>query len=155
MKKVYWKSYARTLTALCTACTLAGSAIGQSYQVTDLGSLDGFGSFTQPFGINNGGQVVGASLTSSGINDSFLWTPAVPNGLTGSILDLGQLSTASLGNQANAINDAGVAVGFSGTQDGSTHAFSFSQGVLTDLGVLPNYSFSQATAINTSGQIVG
>jgi probable HAF family extracellular repeat protein len=46
-------------------------------------------------------------------------------------------------------------VGWSETAGGSTHAFLWEKGKMTDLGTLPGGTSSSATALNDAGQIVG
>jgi probable HAF family extracellular repeat protein len=53
------------------------------------------------------------------------------------------------------INDTGQVVGMTILSDGSEHAFLYSGGVMTDLGTLPGFGDSVATAINNAGQVVG
>jgi probable HAF family extracellular repeat protein len=70
--------------------------------------------------------------------------------------DLGTLG----GNQpgwsttAYGINRSGIVVGYSYTPGDAFHAFAYRNGVMRDLGTLGG-SFSQAFAINDSGQITG
>jgi probable HAF family extracellular repeat protein len=70
-----------------------------------------------------------------------------------SAVDIGSLggSGATIGN---AINNAGTVVGASYKPNGDQHAFSYSNGTMTDLGTLggPN---SSAAAVNAEGTIVG
>lgn len=54
-----------------------------------------------------------------------------------------------------AINTKGQMVGTTSTSAGKIHAALLSNGVLTDLGVLPGGDTSRATAINVHGAIVG
>src|SRR5690242_16849529 len=54
------------------------------YSVTDLGTLGGLGG-SAALGINNGGQVVGASTTSSGDTRAFLFTDGYMRNLNGLI----------------------------------------------------------------------
>lgn len=97
-------------------------------------------------GVNANGEVVGISFffdqTCGGFDAPFLF-----DGST--IQELGVCSSG----QGNAINDAGVAVGFLSTP-GGTHAFSY-DGAMHDLGVPTGTSESEALAINASGTIVG
>jgi probable HAF family extracellular repeat protein len=53
------------------------------------------------------------------------------------------------------INNNGQVVGFSQSSTGTTHAFLYSGGALTDLGTLPGGTSSFATGINNNGQVVG
>jgi probable HAF family extracellular repeat protein len=116
--------------------------------MTDLGTLGG--TFSQAFGINPAGQVVGVSNTVSGQQHAFVWTDGV-------MTDLGTLG----GNfsEATAVNPRGQAVGFSETEQPGVvtpyHAFVWQNGVMTDLGTLGGACCSQALAINPAGQIVG
>lgn len=155
MKRNTWHSFALIFTVLCAVFMFARPAEAQSYLVTDLGFLPGPGGFAQASGINNGGQIVGVSDAGPfGDNHGFLWKPAVPNGMTGSLFDLGGLSATVQVFQANAINDAGQIVG-AALLPGTIHAVSIRNGAVTDLGVLPNFARSTAVGINNNGQIVG
>src|SRR5213080_4572230 len=139
---------------------------GTTGSMTDLGTLPG-GSGSAAFGVNDRGQVVGCSYTNfcDPTNGSaFLWTPDVPNGTTGSMIDLGTLPGAS-GSQASGINNAGEVVGCSYTSfcdPTSTDAFLWrpdvpngTTGSMIDLGTLPGASGSEASGINNGGQVVG
>ena len=57
-------------------------------------------------------------------------------------------------SQSSSINDTGQVVGRAQTSSGSTHAFSWENGVINDLGTLGGMS-SQAWSNNDSGQVVG
>ena len=57
--------------------------------------------------------------------------------------------------QANAINDWGLAVGWSGDCGTPLHALLWKDGKAVDLGSLGGVMFSQAVDINNRGQIVG
>jgi probable HAF family extracellular repeat protein len=71
------------------------------------------------------------------------------------IIDLGSLGGER--TSANGINNSGQVVGGSEIDytTGNTHAFLYSDGTMKDLGTLPGYPWSYATAINDLGQIVG
>jgi probable HAF family extracellular repeat protein len=101
-------------------------------------------------GINNAGQVVGSSETSTrqGIQ-AFLVTPGQP------MQDLGTLGGPT--SHASAVNDAGQVVGWSSTAPGApSHAFLFTPGQgMQDLGTLAGANESQAIDINAAGQVVG
>lgn len=70
------------------------------------------------------------------------------------VTDLGTLGTGNL-SVANAINNAGVVVGYTDVTPGLPHAFRWSAGVMTDLGVEPGGDDSVANAVNDAGQVAG
>ena len=91
-----------------TAATLfAQRPAAQGYAITDLGTLGGTSS--EASGLNNLGDVVGASTTASAVPRAFLYR----NGL---MFDLGTLPGGSA-SHATAINDRGDIVGYSGIND--------------------------------------
>lgn len=75
------------------------------------------------------------------------------------IIDLGHLGGGSShidrSGGCSVINNKGQVVGDSRRIDGNTHAFLYSNGIMTDLGTLPGATYSAATGINDNGQIVG
>jgi probable HAF family extracellular repeat protein len=125
-------------------------------EMTDLGTLGG--TYCTPYGLNNRGQVVGASslkgdvgCNGSGIDNCethpFLWE-------NGSLMDLGTLGGSTGG--ASAVNDSGEIVGAASNQnDQALLAFVWKKGVMTSLGALSGDDCSTAKAINSRGQIVG
>ena len=114
--------------------------------IQDLGTL-GTGAFSEAWGINNLGQVVGTSYTNGASFPvhAFLYTHA------GGLQDL---TPNSDGAAATDINDAGQVTGYK-TAIGGTHAFRWAGGNFLDLGVLPGFAFSFGWAINASGQVAG
>lgn len=122
-------------------------ASGQSYTITDLGTLRP-GS-ARVHDINSQGQVVGASGFPHGAaTHAFLWTRK------GGIHDLGVLAGGDY-SIASSINDAGQVVGTSNAQD-SIHAFVWtSQNGLSQLPGLAGADSSSAYAINAVGAIAG
>jgi len=109
-----------------------------------LGTLPG-ATTSEAFAINATGVVVGGSPSPGAALSprAFLFrddTGMVP------------LFNAS-GNHAYDINDAGQVVGYYAA--GDYHAFRWSDGVLEDLGVLPNFARSFGFAVNSVGQVAG
>ena len=140
--------------------------------MTDLGTLPG-GSFSTANAINDAGQVVGAGDNASGDTHAFLWQSGTMTdlgpGWANGINDVGQVVGASgshavlwenggmvdLGwGSASSINHAGQIVGY-GAARGETHGFLWYQRKATDLGTLPNDTYSQAMGINRDGQAAG
>jgi probable HAF family extracellular repeat protein len=121
-----------------------------TYTLIDLGTLGGSYISSDANGINAEGEIVGESLTSSGIDQAFLWKDGVMTGL-------GTLGGTS--SYAEGINDAGVVVGSSGTTAGRGHAFYYDSFGMHDLGTLGDGTDhtlnSWAFGINDSGQVVG
>ncbi|WON73942.1 PEP-CTERM sorting domain-containing protein [Nitrosospira sp. Is2] len=119
-------------------------------RVTDLGGLNPNFPYSQGFGINNTGQAVGQSATTSGEWHAFL------TGRDGiGMRDLGALAGGT--SIAYDINNAGEVAGYSYTSDKFQHAFitgPAGQG-MRDLGTLSGDDFSYANGINDAGLVVG
>lgn len=118
----------------------------------DLETFSG-GSDSAANAINRHGQVAGDSYTAQGAEHAFLYSG-------GSLQDLGTLGGND--SQANGINGHGQVVGWSGLAgvpefgpSGSVHAFLYSNGSMQDLGTLNGGAYSQATAVNAHGRVVG
>ena len=129
------------------ALLLAASAEGQSYSLTDLGTLR-LGS-ARVHDINSLGQVVGASGAPHGSGTrAFFWSRK-----TG-MIDLAALPGGDY-SVASAINDSGQVVGTSNSQNGM-HAFLWTAANgLQRLPVLSGTNSTSAYAINGAGQIAG
>jgi len=141
------------LATLCLAL-LAGTtpATAAKYLYKDLGTLPG-GNQSEGAGINDAGEVVGTSNTSTSDGRAFLWTPVSP------MRDLGGLVPGNTSKSlAEAINSNQEIVGEAITATGWSHAFRVTQasGTMQDLGTLngPN-SNTFAFGINKAGQVVG
>jgi len=127
-----------------------------NYVITDLGAVGG--SSSAAFGINELGQVTGISM-----NRSFLWTPAVPNGTTGSLQNLGVLPGGFYSNGLG-VNAKGQVIGESYIRAepyNYRRAFLWSpmtpngsSGTMQDLGTLGGTS-SSGYSVNDSGKTVG
>ena len=137
---------------------------GKAY---DLGLFGGTRS--EADGINDAGQVVGSyyKADADGIYNfhAFLWTPATPNGTTGTMQDIGVLPGGS-SSQARDINNNGQIVGYSFSASAAGYAFlwdaahgmqdvtklvkSLSTEVQPNNG---NFYLTDASAINDAGQI--
>lgn len=122
---------------------------------TDLGSLTGSpNTFTQAFGINNAGDIVGYSTGTDGLFHAFLYNH-------GAMQDLGTFNGTN--TVALAINNAGQVIGEQIDSLGisaSAPSFLYQNGVMRDLSTLitsggAGWSGLTVTGINDSGEIVG
>src|SRR5438034_227356 len=113
--------------------------------ITDLGTLGGPPVYAS--GVNNAGQIVGWSGSTSGSAfRPWLWE-------NGTLTDLGTPVGFTWG-QALDINEAGQVAGFGFNATGSARALLWSGGQMTDLGDLGG-GISLAFGIDDAGQIVG
>jgi probable HAF family extracellular repeat protein len=101
--------------------------------------------YTQAYGINDAGEVVGYSQIAS-TQHAIEWK-------SGNLINLGGLPGAS-GSVATAINAAGQVVGYSFFGSVSI-ATEWSDGVVISLEAQPGSAFSAGTAINDLGAAVG
>jgi probable HAF family extracellular repeat protein len=125
--------------------------LAAQYTVTDLGVLPNYTFESGATAINNAGQVVGFSVTSSQVVHAFLYS-------NGQMQDLGAFpgDTYTL---ANGINNNGQVVGWSAHDnffdEQINTAFLYSNSSMATLGTFQGAAVSQATAINDSGTIAG
>jgi probable HAF family extracellular repeat protein len=117
----------------------------QDSQITNLGTLCGHTGASHGLGINDLGDIVGASTIANGNYVPFLHR-------NGNMQRLGSISGTM--SQALAINNRGQIVGLVSVATGKYRAFLAENGSLVDLGTLGG-SQSQALGINNRGQIVG
>jgi probable HAF family extracellular repeat protein len=135
--------------SLSLACSLVLGARAQTYTLTDLGSSAYY--YSEAHGLNGYGHVVGEYEPTNSINVRGFYF----DGAT--LIDVGSLPgppyAVAYGN-----NDTNEVVGESEAAH-NTHAFLYSNGTMTDLGVLGGHinegGYSSAHAINRLQQIVG
>jgi probable HAF family extracellular repeat protein len=142
--------------AVVGSSLLAGDATEHAFLyadggMTDLGALKGQ-DYSYAAGINNLGQVVGASASDSHSlqgRQAFLYANGVMTAL--------EMMPGTDGSDAYGINDLGQVVGFAFGKSLYT-GFLFSDGVMMDLNALidpaSGFRIESATAINNAGQII-
>jgi probable HAF family extracellular repeat protein len=133
---------------------------GATGTLHDLGTLGG--TYSEAHGINDLGQVSGASdITGDGATHAFMWKPTTPGGVSGAMLDLGTLG--GINSYGIAINTAGHVVGAAEVPaevSNYSHAFLYtSSGGMVDLNTLidplSGWVLLDADGVNDSGQITG
>jgi probable HAF family extracellular repeat protein len=111
---------------------------------TDLGALDATTSYSEAYGINAAGDIVGTSLDANSVSHAFMYSH-------GAMHDLGSFDGLAV---AYDINNAGEVVGF-----GASSAFLYVNGKMLDLNTLlvgySGWKVTSANAINDAGQIIG
>lgn len=93
-------------------------------QMRSLGAPEGYAN-SYASKINSYGQVIGYAVNPPGTPASFLWTPNVPNGTSGTMQNLGDLIPSDSGwglEAVSGINDARQIAGW-GQHNGTQHAF--------------------------------
>jgi probable HAF family extracellular repeat protein len=142
----------RLAAALCgaAALVLGFPADAQIYRITNLGSVVPGWSFV---GINNGSQLIG-NYTVPG-NTAQEIHGFIYNNSDGTFTDMGTLG--GLQSNATAINNLGQVTGSAliGGPQAISHAFLYSNGVMTDIGTLTGSAYSVGYAINDSGEVAG
>jgi len=144
--QVTGSSYTSLTPNPATGLPTADPFLWEDGKMIDLGSLGGTSGYG--LAVNRRGQVAGQSnLAGDVVSHAFLWDKGV-------LRDLGTLGgTLSLPAW---LNDEGETVGGATTPgDQLFHAALWRDGMITDLGTLNSDCFSEALAINSTGQIVG
>jgi len=116
--------------------------------ITNLGTLGGTNSYA--FGINSLKQITGSSQNSRDAMQAFLWE-------NGRLSNLNELVPVAFGwdlRDARGINDLGTIIGW-GFINGAEHAFFYSNGRVTDIGMLQGAATSYALGLNNSNEVVG
>jgi probable HAF family extracellular repeat protein len=144
------------LLALALLSFAATPAAAELFVAQDLGTLGG--DFSDAFGINSSGQVVGYSNLTPG-GGTFVAFRTAPNGPIVPGLAPAGSSLGTFGgtfSQAFGVNDAGEAVGRF-TSGGTTFGFRAAPGspITSSLGLFAGGDFSEAYAINNAGQVTG
>jgi probable HAF family extracellular repeat protein len=141
-----------------TSPPLHAAVVLPRYHVTDLGDLPGGYEESYAYGINNRGQVVGESSATSDPLKPFLWTPTTPNGIAGTMVDLGDLPGGMTRGTATSINSSGQVTGVSYADDGARSFLwtpatpNASAGTMVNLG---GAALSYGQGINDRGQVAG
>ncbi len=110
--------------------------------VQDLGTLGG--SEGRAYDVDARGRVVGWAQTATGESSAFLWSDGV----------MTQLRSPGVASAANALNPAGVIVGYYTDAQFRQHALRWEGGQFAELPTLGGFE-SEATGIAPSGDIVG
>jgi probable HAF family extracellular repeat protein len=135
-----------SISVACAVLVAIGRASAAVYIPIDLGTLGGH--WTAVTAISRTGQVVGVADTPSRVGHAFRWT------VTGGIQDLGTLPRRD--SYAVAINDSGqVLVNLEHNTIADSAFLWTPAGGLQRLGGIPGADWSEGTAINNAGQIVG
>ncbi len=112
-----------------------------------LGNFFGGGEYSSAFGINDAGEVTGATNSANSIVP-FLWTA------TGSIRRIPLLRGHKSG-QAFAVNKSGHVTGYSSGPNGRRAFLWTRKGSARDLGILPGGTYSSASDINDLDEVAG
>jgi probable HAF family extracellular repeat protein len=148
-------SVGRAINASGQVAGALGIGLGQSHaflyangQMRDLGAFSG--AHSDAFGINDDGHVVGTSLVAGVGGEPSTWRAFEYSGGA-----LNELRIGGAFSIAWDINNAGQVVGeWVPSNEGGSHAFVYTDGMLQDLGDLGG-EITYALSINDHGDIVG
>jgi probable HAF family extracellular repeat protein len=136
--------YGSAATAVAYGDTPASADSASRHGFVDLPSLGG--SLSYAWGINERGEVAGASETEGGRFHATLWRRGEP-------VDLGALDVSGFDTSvAEDINNRGDVVGYSFAADGTTHAILWRDGTMIDLGL--GGEASSASKVNERGEVL-
>lgn len=151
------------LLALVLTTSWAVQVPGQTYTITDLGSLGGNNTFThsEGFAINSLGEVVGRSALPTRVpttgcpprHTCLVYPEHAYIYEAGTMTDLGTLG--GIFSWGTAISAGGDVAGYSTLTSGTYHAFLVHKGRMTDLGSLAANGASEASGINNFAEVVG
>lgn len=134
--------------ALTTGINSSGAAVGfttdpygNSIPTVFNGQANALPGYGEASGINSSGTIIGTTYLNSGTSVTE-WSNGKANNL-------------GIAGYGTAINDAGQVAGGMQTASGQLHAFVWTNCTLVDLGTLNGGTWSSATGINASGEIVG
>jgi uncharacterized membrane protein len=138
------------LLPITIALATTASALGQTYEITDLGPIDPFGT-SSGRDINNNGQSIGKSTNGEGDNATTLWLPAPAYGRPQGPNEIFELNDGN----AYGMNDLGQLTGFIwGTETTYTPVFWDPITGLVDLGAL-GATNGIGRRVNNSGWVIG
>ena len=123
---------------------LGHAVLWRNGAIEDLGTLAA-GPYSDAWGVNNAGQIVGSSYIDGGTEHAFLFTHA------GGMVDLAPAGDTS---HARDINDAGQVTGYRYVGTGY-HAYRWQNGTMVDLGTVSGLPHSFGFAINSAGRVAG
>ena len=115
-------------------------------KLTDLGTLGG--PYSEAFGINDAGQIVGEALNASGQRRAFLYENSV-------MTDLGAKTGGSY-SRAYGVNQHGDVAGeFAVGGKGHAFFYDYAASTVTDLGTLAGGTVTYGLAVNDAGKVAG